>query len=566
MAYKNDNSFYLGNPALPSSKAEFDYGAHPEWVAEIEKCRKNILHFAESYFYIVVLDEGRQKIKLHPYQKRVLRSFRDNRFVIVLASRQAGKTTLSTIFALWLACFFNDQSILIAANKEETAGKIFKRIRLAYEELPNWLKPGIGSGYGKTSMDLANGSQISISTTSGDTGRGQSVNCLLLDELAAVAPEIAKQFWASSYPVISASKKAKVFTMSTPNGTDNLFYELWDDASKGKNSWHPERIDWWDIPGRDEKWKEETIRNMGSIEIFNTEYGNTFQNVGEASIDEETFEKLVKKVTPPKLVLDDDHYLLWDQPSKDKLYAVGVDIGEGVGQAATVAQVLDITDLKSIKQVAVYHNNKISPIQFIPKLYEILCHWGKPPALIERNNCGAQVVDQLRQVFQYDNIVTYGVNTYNRIGVQAHTNTKYKGVTNERYWINELNAVELNDINTINELKTFIRQSNGTWSARGDEQDDRVMSLIWCLMILDVDICQKYFEIVERDKNNKPARIKLFDYGSSRTFKELEAILRRKIEKNTFEDGAMPFIMDFHGSQDDNEDITELQQMGWKLE
>lgn len=390
--------------------------------------------------------------------------------------------------------------------------------------------------------------------------------CLLLDELAAVAPEIAKQFWASSYPVISASKKAKVFTMSTPNGTDNLFYELWDDASKGKNSWHPERIDWWDIPGRDEKWKEETIRNMGSIEIFNTEYGNTFQNVGEASIDEETFEKLVKKVTPPKLVLDDDHYLLWDQPSKDKLYAVGVDIGEGVGQAATVAQVLDITDLKSIKQVAVYHNNKISPIQFIPKLYEILCHWGKPPALIERNNCGAQVVDQLRQVFQYDNIVTYGVNTYNRIGVQAHTNTKYKGVTNERYWVNELNAVELNDINTINELKTFIRQSNGTWSARGDEQDDRVMSLIWCLMILDVDICQKYFEIVEKDKNNKPARIKLFDYGSSRTFKELEAILRRKIEKNTFEDGAMPFIMDFHGSQDDNEDITELQQMGWKLE
>ena len=76
-----------------------------------------------------------------------------------MASRQVGKTTLMTIYALWIACFNEDQRILIVANKEQTAISIFKRVRLAYEELPNFLKPGVEE-YGKTSMQLSNGSSI----------------------------------------------------------------------------------------------------------------------------------------------------------------------------------------------------------------------------------------------------------------------------------------------------------------------------------------------------------------------------------------------------------------------
>lgn len=83
------NDRYLGNPNLPTSQAEFEYS--PEMIKEINKCKQNILHFAENHFYIVNLDVGRIKIKLHPYQKRILRSLRDNRFVCLLSSRQAGK-------------------------------------------------------------------------------------------------------------------------------------------------------------------------------------------------------------------------------------------------------------------------------------------------------------------------------------------------------------------------------------------------------------------------------------------------------------------------------------------
>ncbi|NBW57511.1 hypothetical protein EBR43_06980, partial [bacterium] len=142
MPQKNEKQFYLGNSNLPRPDATFDYASNPQWIKDIQKCTKNILYFAENFFYIVNLDRGKIKIELFSCQKRVLRSLRDNRFVVLLASRQIGKTTLMTIYALWLACFHEDQRILIVANKEQTAINIFKRVRIAYEQLPNYLKPG----------------------------------------------------------------------------------------------------------------------------------------------------------------------------------------------------------------------------------------------------------------------------------------------------------------------------------------------------------------------------------------------------------------------------------------
>lgn len=177
MPREQKREFYLGNKNLPTQHAEFDYSEHPEWVKNLDKSRSNILHFAENFFFIVNLDKGKQLIELHKYQKRILKTLRDNRFVVMLSSRQSGKTTLMTIYALWIACFNEDQRILVVANKEQTAINIFKRIRLAYEQLPNYLKPGVIE-YGKTSMSLANGSSIGISTTSSDAGRGDSCNCV----------------------------------------------------------------------------------------------------------------------------------------------------------------------------------------------------------------------------------------------------------------------------------------------------------------------------------------------------------------------------------------------------
>ena len=550
------NDRYLGNPNLPTSQAEFEYSA--EMISEIKKCKTNILHFAENHFYIVNLDVGRIKIKLHAYQKRILRSLRDNRFVCLLSSRQAGKTTVMTIYCLWLACFNNDQRILLVANKEETAKEIFARIRLAYENLPNFLKPGV-TEYGKTAMGLANGSRISISTTSSDAGRGSSVNVLVIDELAHIDNSMVETFWSAVYPIISSSKKSKIFVASTPNGTGNLFYQLYTDGLENKNNWKTERVDWWEVPGRDDKWKETTIKSLGSRELFDQEFGNEFLQEGESSISGDDYEKYKSGCSDPLFIFEEGKYKIWEQPQKNGVYVAGVDVAEGVGQASSVIQIFDISDLSAIRQVAVFRDNTITPYNFIPKLSEILSQWGNPPLLVERNNCGGQVADVLFENYNYDPMISYmhGKN-YEKPGIFTNGATKYNAVINMRYWINELRAVVFRDIVTLDELKTFVRYPNGSWAGRKGTGifDDCVMSMAMAFLILHDDIVEKYFEVTTRDKNNRPSSIV--------PFKKTESYLHQFGGR---EDSMMGMPVIFSSKDRDERDVEMdfYEKEGWKV-
>ena len=561
MVAKNKQN-YMNNPDLPNVGAEFEYT--PKMIKELKKAQNNLLYFAENFFHIISLDDGKQKINLHYCQKRALRKMRDNRFFILLASRQIGKTTMMTIYALWIACFNNDQRILIVANKEGTAIEIMNRIRLAYEELPNWLKPGVKE-YGKTAVTLANGTRIGISTTTGTAARGQSVNCLILDELAFIEPNLVDDFWKSVYPIVSASKKSKIFIASTANGTENLFYKLYSGAESGDSNWAYDKILWNEIPGRNEKWKQDTIASIGSTDAWMQEFECQFISTGESSLDLELFEKLSTQAKDPKFVFDDGHYLLWDEPKDDRIYVASVDTAEGLGRDASVIQILDYTDLTNIEQVATYHNNMISPYNFTEKVHEILQHWGKPLVCIERNNSGGQVVDILKNTHSYENIVSWGAATassrkHNQLGIVAHTNTKYKGVMNMRYWLNELEAVKINDIHLVKELKNFTKHANGTWSAKKGHHDDRVTSLMWNLIILIDEIVPKYFDVVKYDLNNRPLELQQFDYGIKYFIDPTSMYTNEKDPSNS---QTLPIIIG--NAEQVNNDMGNLINQGYKL-
>lgn len=557
------SEFYLGNPNLPNKHWKDEYTK--EMVGHLKKCKQNLLHFAENFFYIIDPDKGKVVIELYGYQKRALRTLRDNRKVILLASRQIGKTTVLTVYALWIACFNEYQNIVIVANKEATAMEIFRRVRLAYEELPNWLKPGVKE-YGKTSCEFENGSRISISTTTGSAARGASINCILIDEMAFIEPEsILEDFWRSVFPTISRSSKSKVLIASTPNGTGNLFHRLYDGAEKKTNGFVYERIIWSDVPGRDDKWKNEQLKALGSMDSFLQEYECMFLSMGDASIDDDLFHELSQRCTSPRILLDDGHYKIWEEPDSSRLYVAGVDISEGVGLDASVIQILDITDIKQIKQVAVYHNRTMPPLEFANKLHSILRNWGSPLALIERNNCGAQVVDRLSFDMGYEKVVSYGAKTANRerpqMGMIAHTNTKYKGVMNMRYFVNEVRCVHFNDIDTLKELKEFVRYPNGTWKAKSNSHDDRVMSFMYALYILEKELTERYFDIIELDDQGKPCGIEPMDFGISMFEKPTSIYLDNEIVSTN---GSVTPVV-FGMTNEDNQDEFDLELGGWTL-
>lgn len=565
MPKKTDKTeFYLGNPNLPAADAVIAY--EPWMIKELEKAKDNILYFAESFFHIINLDRGREKIKLHSCQKRVIRKMRDNRFFILLASRQIGKSTIMTIYMLWYACFMNDQRILLVANKEATAIEIFQRVRMAFEELPIWLKPGVKE-YGKTSMTLDNGSRIGITTTTGTAARGQSVNLLIIDECAFIESHLVEEFWKSVFPIITSSKKSKVFICSTANGTDNLFHKIYDGAEKNENGWGYDKIMWDEVPGRDEKWASITKQALGSTEAWLQEFCCIFVNSGESSINEELFAEMSQKCKDPKIILEEGNYKIWEDPDSTRVYVAGVDISEGVGIDASVIQIFDITDLKDIRQVAVYHNRNIPPLEFANKVYTVLKNWGSPLALIERNNCGAQVVDRLAFDMGYEKVVSYGAKVANRsksqMGMIAHTNTKYKGVMNMRYFLNEIRAVTIVDIETLKELRDFVRYPNGSWKAKGGYHDDRVMSLMYSLFILEKEITERYFDILELDDHGKPCSIEPVDFGIA-MFEEPTSIYNDFEVVGINNTYITPIVFGLGGS-DQVTEIDFLKQEGWSL-
>jgi hypothetical protein len=506
-----DGKFYQGNENILRKDALFKWT--DEMKADLKLCVKSILHFAENHFYIIT-EDGKKKIELYKYQKSLLKAFKSNRFNVVLSSRQSGKTTTITIYALWLVCFQSDKRITIVANKEATAKEIFARIKMAYEQLPIYLKPPIKS-WRKDGFNLGNDSAITVSTTSSSGPRGSTSNLLIIDEMAHCPNDLMKELWKSAIPIISSMKKSQIVVISTPNGTDNKFYELYQDSQKENSEWHLEVVNWWDVPGRDEEWKRKTLALIGSKEDFDQEYANVFHEPGKGIVDEEYLAQLRASCLEPVLALEDGAYKIFKLPNPDSFYVIGVDVGEGIGRTNSVAQILDVSNLQDIQQVAIFASNSINPFHFGTRLMGVLQDWGRPPILVENNNNGQQILDVLCQTHNYENVVSYHFegfskhyNNTNRFGIHNHTNTRYKGITNFRYWVNSLKAVKLNEIETILEIDNFIRLPNYTYSKKSDKElDDRVFGLIWALFILDPSLVGKYFNILDLDDQGRPMKI-----------------------------------------------------------
>jgi hypothetical protein len=558
---QSKRTHYLNNENLPLPATKHNYT--PEMIEEIAKCKKDLIYFAQSYFTIINIDDGEKKIELYPAQKRVLKSLCKNRFVVTLASRQVGKSTLMCVYSLWKACFIKHQRIVIAANREDTAIEIFSRVKMAYEQLPNWLKPGVEK-WGETGMKLENGSYLSVETTSPNTGRGKATNLIIVDEMAFIAPNIMAQFWKSVSATISSSKTAQIFVVSTANGTDNMFYEIYKNATsaaptEGLDQWHAETIHWSDVPGRGKKWKESMLASLnGDEEAFAQEYDNKFISTGSGSVDEAFIDDMRQKAREPILQLDDGHYKIFDLPDKTHVYTIGVDVSDGIGEAASVAEVYDITDLGDIKQVAEYHNRQIEPLAFTRKLYQIALQWGSPMLAIERNNMGGTVVDTLVTSYHYTRLLDFlpsKQSDRNKRGVFSHTNVRHDSVLNMRYWVNHLRCVDVRSGGLIDEFRTFVKHSNGIWKKNGSRNtwDDRVMATVWALFVLENGIVEKYYDVYERDRNGKVSKL-VDPYG----FYEYAPISELTLAVDPVFKGQMPVYFDPSAAEFSQEDINYL--------
>ena len=413
-----DKQTYLGN-----SQVKRD-GVDQEWtkdlIIEYKKCMKTPAYFAKTYCKVISLDRGLVPFDLYPYQEKMFKSFDKHRFNIVLACRQSGKSISSVAYLLWYALFHTEKTIAILANKGATAREMLARVTLMLENLPFFLQPGT-KALNKGSIEFSNNSRILAAATSGSSIRGLSVSLLYLDEFAFV--EKAAEFYTSTYPVISSGTQTKVIITSTANGIGNMYYNLWQGAEQGVNDYKPFRVDWWDVPGRDQHWKLQTIANTSPLQ-FDQEFGNTFFGTGDTLINAETLMKLRAKA--PFQIGEQGNLMVYSDVKKKHDYIMTVDVARGRGQDYSTFTLIDIST-KPFEQVAVYRCNTISPILFPTIIYKYALLYNKAYVVIESNDSGQVVCNGLYHDFEYENMHVSSSIKANALGTEMTRKVKRLG-------------------------------------------------------------------------------------------------------------------------------------------
>jgi hypothetical protein len=556
----NDHPFYEGNPDYKKANLAFEYTKFE--FDEIKKCAKDIIHFANHYCQVMT-DEGYMKIKLRPYQEKVLRSYQNNRWNIFLAPRQVGKTITSSIYLTWFLLFHFDKNVLLMANKGATTKEIMDKIKAIVEGLPFFLKPGIIKKDVMTMM-FDNKCRIIGQNTTKTGGIGFTIHLLFLDEFAHIQESIKRTFYENVYPTLSSSKISRVIITSTPNGYD-LFHDLYEAAVKGLNEYTAIRVDWWEVPGRDEAWKLREISNLGSEEAFNQQYGCQFLSSSSLLLSADDLIRMkrneldfeFRELDPLDDLCIDYSALRWD-PNFDideiendqNFYVMSIDLSEGVGRDYTVFNIfkvnpISIEDAKKIKspssiadffgleQIGIFRSNLLNIDDVSKILYALVVNVFNQENLrliIEYNTYGSHLIKNLITLYPNSNdfdeetIVRY----YHRVGAKAKNaglriqkDSKKLFCEKTKRLITDYRII-VKEKNSIKEAELYSRNPNGSYSAQTGH-DDIMATIVNSSSFFDT---LDFAEIVEE----------LFDYIDGSIQKEIDGLLEDNDEAETIYD------------------------------
>ena len=445
-------------------------------------------------------------------------------------------TVVAGVFLLHSAIFNYDKNIGIAANKFATAVEIMDKIKEMMDYLPFFMKPGI-KVYNQSMMVFSNGCRIISQATTKKSFIGYSLHYLYLDEFAHVEPHVLDEFYENIMPTVSSMEDSKIIITSTPNGY-NKFYDIYQGAVEGRNSYHPIRVDWWQVPGRDEKWRDKMIEDCGGEDEFMRQYGNSFLSTGNTLLSPDALAKLQKsrikyvKKEIPELdkIWDEEFENLLFRPDfdielfkdKSKRWVMSIDLSEGGGgdysvinlfnlrekEKSLIEKIKERSDLDRKKsnyfqlvQVGRFRSNTCN-LTLLAKLVYILTMKvigsDDVRTVCEYNAFGGEFMRLLQMVFEDKN--EFDMSTILRFkhseeaskpkyGLKVHAGNKSVMCINLKGMISD-DSIIVTDDDTVSEFEVFSKSGN-SWKASRDH-DDLVMSVVDVTAIFD----HPYFDVM----------------------------------------------------------------------
>jgi len=520
--------FFDGKTDQRAADIVFEYA--DEEIGEIAKCANDVVYFGNKYCYSMT-DEGVSRIELRKYQKTMLKDFQDNRFNVMLASRQIGKTVTSSIFIAWYICFHYDRNVMVVANKLATTAEIVDKIKTVLKNLPFFMQPGIVTS-AVTSMKFDNGNRLFSQATTKTAAIGFTIHLLYADEFAHIHPNFLEPFYRSIYPTLSSSKISRMIISSTPNGM-NLFYDIYQGAIQKKNAFNPIRVDWWQVPGRDEEWKKREIANLGNEELFNQEYGNQFLASSRLLLSSEILQyiKRISKNYKWKEIGSFIDYpdlskaLLWHpdyEPTSSKVkkdhIIFSVDVGDGVGRDYSVINIFNLepqsasmvrktrdwkdeTSFFRLRQIGIFRSNTHS-VEEVAKVLEILVfevfNYENASIVLEINFKGSIIADKLsRHRNYYPELFLHTKHSLNddilKQGVKIQKDNKETYSREFRLFVQNKRII-LTDLRAFDELSSFGMNATGRYESQIGN-DDIAMT---CINLVPFFNSTDFYEMVEQ--------------------------------------------------------------------
>jgi len=460
------------NPNIKKANTEVEFT--PEQIEELRQCSTDPVYFIRNYVKIQHPVKGSVPFELYDYQEEMIRLYHQNRYSIVLASRQVGKSTVAIAFLLWYTVFNFDKTVLIVSNKNAGSIEMIGRIKYAYENLPFWLKPGIQDDtYSKHQIGWDNGSRIIAEATSENSGRGLSISLLYVDELAFVSPEIQEEFWTSISPTLATGGSCIV--TSTPNGDSDLFSTLWRGSLVDVNGFANLHVPWDAPPDRDEEFKLEQIGKVGQRK-WEQEYLCHFLSSDALLIDTLVLQQMTTAIQNIKPIKKVKRIHFWEEFKPQGTYLVGVDPATGSGKDFTVVEVFEFP---SLRQVAEYRTNDMSPTDVYGVLKNLLIQLERLNTTvyftIENNGVGQGLIS----LFMNDDNPPSNcefVSEDKKDGMITTSRTKMRACINLKELVEKHNITIRSHI-LLSELKAFTRYKSAYAAQRGST-DDCVSSVL----------------------------------------------------------------------------------------
>ena len=453
-------------------------------VKEIIKCGKDPVYFFNKYVKIQHATKGTLPFNTYPFQDGCVKQFNDNRFNVIVKSRQLGLSTLVAAYAVWLSIFYKDKNVLVIATKLAVAQNFIRKVKFAIKGLPNWLlMPEIISN-NKQSVEFSNGSVVKAIPTSDDAGRSEALSLLIVDEAAFVRN--FDDLWMGLYPTLSTGGRAIV--LSTPNGVGGQYYDLYTKAESEDNDFNAIKLPWDVHPDRDSVWFEKETKNMTSRQIAQ-ELLCDFQSSGETFVSQKEIEKLMMSIRNPiERWGPENNVWVWKYSSPENKYIISADVSRGDGGDYSTFHVIDTNE----SEVVCEFKGKIPPDQFALVLIEASKRYNKATICPESNTYGYAVLMKLKELKcqeiyfekEKDRInCLYGDGAISKGGFSTQGPSRSKILTKLEEVLRN-NQISIYSSRFYEEIKTFVWKGNKPQAMRG-KNDDLVMSLAIGLWLYD---------------------------------------------------------------------------------